>query len=146
MSNALLRRPLSFAVIDDSAAVRRSLSVLLGARGYSAMSFEGAEEFLESPAKSSFDFLLVDYKLDGMLGTDLLKKLRQDGVTTPAAMLLGWETSGLERLAHEAGFVSFIRKPMLNHTLFSVINSLFGHSASEKTRRAAERARPEKAG
>jgi len=109
------------------------------------MSFEGGEEFLQSPARSSFDFLLVDYKLDGMLGTELLKKLRQEGVATPAAMLSGWETSGLERMAHEAGFVSFIRKPMLNHTLFSVINSLFGNSAAENSRRSAARARPEEA-
>ncbi len=121
MSNALLNRPKNVAVIDDSEAVRRSLGVLLTARGYAAMGFAGGLEFLESPLRASFDYLLIDYKMEEMSGVDVLHALREEGVETPAAMVSGWETSGLERLALEAGFTAFIRKPMLDHILFSLI-------------------------
>ncbi|HPF23181.1 MAG: response regulator [Hyphomonas sp.] len=121
MSNALLYRPKNIAVIDDSEAVRRSLTVLLTARGYAAVGFDGGSEFLASPLKTGFDYLLIDYKMDDMSGTDLLKRLRGEGVDTPAAMVSGWETSGLEKLALESGFAAFIRKPMLDHILFSLI-------------------------
>lgn len=121
MSNALLYRPKNVAVIDDSDAVRRSLTLLLSARGYAAMGFPSGTEFLSSPQKSSFDFILIDYKMDDMSGVDVLKQLRGEGIETPAAMVSGWETSGLERLALEAGFKAFIRKPMLDHMLFSLI-------------------------
>jgi FixJ family two-component response regulator len=121
MPNALLYRPKNVAIIDDSEAVRRSLAVLLTSRGYVAVGFAGGAEFLASPAKSSFDYLLIDYKMDDMSGVDLLKALRGEGVNTPAAMVSGWETSALERLAMEAGFAAFIRKPMLDHILFSLI-------------------------
>ena len=108
-------------MIDDSDAVRRSLAVLLTARGYTAMSFASGADFLDSPARSGFDFLLIDYKMDDMSGVDLLGRLRGEGIKTPAAMVSGWETSGLERLAIESGFQAFIRKPMLDHMLFSLI-------------------------
>lgn len=121
MSNALLNRPKNVAVIDDSEAVRRSLSVLLTARGYAAMGFAGGVEFLASPLRSSFDYLLIDYKMEEMSGVEVLRALRGEGVETPAAMVSGWETSGLERLALESGFTAFIRKPMLDHILFSLI-------------------------
>ncbi|MEZ5984574.1 MAG: response regulator [Hyphomonas sp.] len=121
MSNALLNRPKNVAVIDDSEAVRRSLVVLLTTRGYAAMGFASGSEFLSSPLRNSFDFLLVDYKMDDMSGVDLLRTLRDDGLDVPAAMVSGWETPGLERLAQSAGFAAFIRKPMLDHMLFSLI-------------------------
>ncbi|KCZ48768.1 MULTISPECIES: response regulator [unclassified Hyphomonas] len=121
MSNALLNRPKNVAVIDDSEAVRRSLGVLLTARGYASMGFDGGVRFLESPLRNSFDYLLIDYKMEEMSGVDLLHALREEGVDTPAAMVSGWETSGLEELAIKAGFTAFIRKPMLDHILFSLI-------------------------
>ena len=121
MSNALLSRPQNIAVIDDSEAVRKSLTVLLTARGFAAMGFESGEDFLASPRKDSFDYLLIDYKMDGLSGVEVLNTLRAEGVKTPAAMVSGWETSGLERIATEAGFAAFIRKPMLDHFLFSLI-------------------------
>lgn len=121
MSNALLNRPKNVAVIDDSEAVCRSLVVLLTTRGYAAMGFASGSEFLSSPLRNSFDFLLVDYKMDDMSGVDLLRTLREEGLDVPAAMVSGWETPGLERLAQSAGFVAFIRKPMLDHMLFSLI-------------------------
>ena len=121
MSNALLSRPQNIAVIDDSEAVRKSLTVLLAARGYAAMGFESGEDFLASPQKDAFDYLLIDYKMDGLSGVEVLNTLRAEGVKTPAAMVSGWETSGLERIATEAGFAAFIRKPMLDHFLFSLI-------------------------
>jgi FixJ family two-component response regulator len=85
------------------------------------MGFGSGAEFLASPLKSSFDYLLIDYKMDDMSGVEVLHSLRGEGVETPAAMVSGWETSGLERLAIEAGFSAFIRKPMLDHMLFSLI-------------------------
>lgn len=130
MSNALLSRPKKVAVIDDSEAVRRSLAVLLTARGYAPTGFAGGEEFLASPMKEAFDFLLIDYKLEGLSGVEVLKHLRGEGIETPAAMVSGWETSGLERLALDAGFKAFVRKPMLEHKLFSVLSSVFSRSGT----------------
>ena len=141
MPNALLCRPKNVAVIDDSEAVRRSLTVLLTARGYAAMGFDGAGEFLASPLKGTFDFLLIDYKMDELSGVDLLRQLRGEGIDTPAAMVSGWETSGLERLALEAGFTAFIRKPMLDHILFSLIGPPMPPNCGEgvSTRGAGEK-------
>ena len=138
MSNALLNRPKNVAVIDDSDAVRRSLSLLLTARGYAAMAFATGAEFLKSPLKGSFDFLLIDYKMEDLSGVDVLHALRGEGVDTPAAMVSGWETSGLERLAIEAGFAAFIRKPMLDHILFSLIGPPLGGEGVSRRRPKAE--------
>ena len=85
------------------------------------MGFASGAEFLTSPLRDSFDYLLIDYKMEDLSGVEVLRALRGEGVETPAAMVSGWETSGIERLAIEAGFTAFIRKPMLDHILFSLI-------------------------
>ena len=85
------------------------------------MGFGSGEEFLASARRDSFDFLLIDYKMEDLTGVDVLRQLRGEGITTPAAMVSGWETSGLEKIALDAGFAAFIRKPMLDHILFSLI-------------------------
>ena len=95
--------------------------VLLMTRGYTAMGFASGADFLESPLKSAFDYLLIDYKMDDLSGMEVLAQLRREGIETPAAMVSGWETPDLEQLAIEAGFTAFIRKPMLDHMLFSLI-------------------------
>ena len=133
MANAISKRPPCIAIVEDSEAVRRSLSLLLLARGYAASGFESGEALLSSPSRNLFDFLLIDFKLDGVSGTDLLRKLRKDGVTTPAVLISGWEGKELEKEASSAGFMSLVRKPMLEHHLFSVIASVLGPRAAAPT-------------
>jgi len=117
--------PRRIAVVDDSPAVRQSLRLLLGARGFSVDTFTGADELLVDVKLGDFDCFVIDLKLDGMDGFALLAALREKGIDTPAIMISGWELPTLEVSAHRAGFAALVRKPMMDTSLVRVLRDIF---------------------
>jgi FixJ family two-component response regulator len=109
------------AVVDDSEPVRRSLLVLLGARGYHVDTFPGGAELLAGTSVVDYDCFVIDLKLDHADGTQLLANLRRKGFEQPAVLISGWEVDSLERIAERAGFAAHVRKPMLEISLADVL-------------------------
>lgn len=116
--------PRRIAVVDDSPAVRQSLSVLLGARGFIVGSFTGADDLLVEVGPGDFDCYVLDLKLEGMDGFALLEALRQRGIFAPAIMISGWELPSLEATAQRAGFAALVRKPMMDTSLVRVLRDV----------------------
>lgn len=116
--------PRRIAVVDDSPAVRQSLRLLLGARGFAVDTFTSADELLVDVKPGDFDCYVIDLKLDGMDGFALLDALRKKNITAPAVMISGWELPTLEVTAHRAGFAALVRKPMMDTSLVRVLHDL----------------------
>ena len=112
------------AVVDDSPAVRQSLRVLLGARGYVVETFEGADDLLLDISEGDFDCYVIDLKMKGMDGFGVLEALRLKGVSAPAVMISGWELPSLEVSAQRAGFTALVRKPMMDTSLVRVLKDV----------------------
>lgn len=112
------------AVVDDSPAVRQSLRVLLGARGYLVETFEGADDLLLDIREGDFDCYVIDLKMKGLDGFGVLEALRLRGVSAPAVMISGWELPSLEVSAQRAGFTALVRKPMMDTSLVRVLKDV----------------------
>lgn len=112
------------AVVDDSPAVRQSLRVLLGARGYLVETFEGADDLLLDIREGDFDCYVIDLKMKGLDGFGVLEALRLKGVSAPAVMISGWELPSLEVSAQRAGFTALVRKPMMDTSLVRVLKDV----------------------
>src|SRR5437879_12543320 len=67
------------SVVDDDASLRRSVRNLLMSVGFEVQAFPSAEEFLESPKRANTGCLVLDPRLTGMSGLDLLKHLAPIG-------------------------------------------------------------------
>ena len=67
-------------VVDDDESSRRALNRLLRSVGYQVLSFESAEDFLNSVSGLSEGCLVLDIHLKGMSGLDLQEKLTALGV------------------------------------------------------------------
>ena len=67
-------------VIDDEADVCEALKVLLHTAGLEARTYASAEEFLAEVRLSRPLCLLVDVRLPGMSGLDLVRQLQQGPV------------------------------------------------------------------
>lgn len=116
--------PRRIAIVDDSPAVRQSLSVLLGARGFAVGAFVGADDLLAKVKPGDFDCYVLDLKLEGLDGFALLEALRLRGIFAPAIMISGWELPSLEATAQRAGFAAFVRKPMMDTSLVRVLRDV----------------------
>ncbi len=116
--------PRHVVVVDDSPAVRQSLRLLLTSRGYVVEAFSGAGELLLEVRPGDFDLYVIDLKMDGMDGVDLLAALRRRGIIEPAVLISGWDLPALEAAALQAGFAALVRKPMMDVSLVSVLDYL----------------------
>ncbi|MEZ0307880.1 MAG: response regulator transcription factor, partial [Ramlibacter sp.] len=66
-------------VVDDDAAVRDSLSLMLSLEGYPTATFASAEDFLASVQPHWRGCVIVDIRMPGMSGLDLQAKLAMSG-------------------------------------------------------------------
>lgn len=75
-------------LIDDHALFRSGLEILLERRGIQVAATAGdGEEGLKLARETPADVILLDLRLPGLNGMDVLRRLRAEGVKTPIAML-----------------------------------------------------------
>jgi FixJ family two-component response regulator len=98
-------------VIDDEPDVCDALKVLLDTAGLEARTYASAEEFLSEVRLSKPVCLLVDVRLPGMSGLDLVRQLQQGPVRPVVVMITGHGDVPLAVKAMRAGALHFIEKP-----------------------------------
>jgi len=75
-------------VVDDDAAVGRSVAKLVRVLGYDSRTFDSAESFL-SAYEGGPGCLVVDVRMPGMSGLELLDELGRRGLSLPAIVMSG---------------------------------------------------------
>lgn len=77
-------------VVDDEAPVRDLLGDFLKKENCQPVTCESGEEALEMLKKETFDVVLLDIKLSGMSGLEVLKEIRKNYVDLPVVMITGF--------------------------------------------------------
>lgn len=127
-------------VVEDDEAVRNSLEVLLGLEGLAAEGFPSAEAFLEAWSPAWAGCLVVDLRMPGLSGLELLQRLRELGCELPAIVITAHGDVANTRSSFRAGAVDFFEKPVDNAALLSAIRQALDRAAT-LAQDAAERAR-----
>ncbi len=99
-------------LVDDDAAVRDSLVVLLRSAGHAAETFSGAEDFLRCCPPSIRGCIILDVKMPGMDGPTLQGELTRRGFRLPVIFLSGHGTIPITVQAIKAGALNFLTKPI----------------------------------
>jgi len=98
-------------VVDDDDGVRTSLSILLDSAGYRAVPFASAAEFLAHYDLASPGCLLLDMRMPGMSGMDLLQELSRRGAFLPVIFITGHGDVPMAVEAMQSGAFDFLQKP-----------------------------------
>lgn len=114
----------SVAIVEDDDEVRRSLVMMLRARGYRVDAYRSASEVRLLPFPLVTDCLLTDYKMPGIDGLKLLELLVDDGWRKPAILITGFLSPHLRAKAVLTGFGSIIEKPACARLVCSEIDRL----------------------
>src|SRR5436190_1500930 len=112
-------------VIDDEAAIRDSLRMTLEYEGYEFVGAATGQEGLALAERESPDLVLLDVKMPGMDGLEVLDRLRgmNDGV--PVVVISGHGTISTAVEATKKGAFDFIEKPFASdRVLVSLRNAL----------------------
>src|SRR5438876_2795373 len=112
-------------VIDDEAAIRDSLRMTLEYEGYEFVGAATGQEGLALAERESPDLVLLDVKMPGMDGLEVLDRLRgmNDGV--PIVVISGHGSISTAVEATKKGAFDFIEKPFASdRVLVSLRNAL----------------------
>jgi RNA polymerase sigma factor (sigma-70 family) len=126
-------------VVEDDEAVRTSLGVLLGLHGLRVRGFASAEEFLSALRPEWSGCLVVDLRMPGLSGLELLERLRQLGCELPAIVITAHGDVANTRSSFRAGAVDFFEKPVDNEALIAAVRQALDRDAARR-QEARERA------
>lgn len=126
-------------VVDDDAAVRDSLAMLMQSENLSVRTFASAREFLDAYSADEPGCLITDIRMPGMSGLELQEKLAADGVAIPVIVLTGHGDVPAAVRALKTGAVDFVEKPFEPQKLLDLVQGAIVEDA-ESRRNAARQA------
>ncbi|WNM30294.1 response regulator transcription factor [Streptomyces sp. Li-HN-5-11] len=106
-----VERPGAVLVVDDDAAIRRSLERGLRLSGFKVRTAEGGAEALEAMAQAPPDVLVLDVSMPGMSGIEVCRRLRADGEDLPVLMLSALDETADRIAGLQAGGDDYLVKP-----------------------------------
>jgi FixJ family two-component response regulator len=104
-------RNVTIYVVDDDAAMRDSLSLMLGLMGYRTASFDSAEGFLSAHRAEWTGCVVADLRLPGRSGLELLAAVRERGSHLPFVIITAHGDVKSARRAFQAEAMDFLEKP-----------------------------------
>ena len=108
-------------VVDDNPGVRKSLQALLDSAGLAVETYASIAEFLGAYDAARPGCLVLDVRLRGDSGLDLLDELRKRKATLPVIVMTGYADVPTSVRAFKGGAVDFLRKPVPPKTLIERI-------------------------
>jgi two-component system response regulator FixJ len=109
-------------LVDDDPAVRSALIFAFSFDGFEVEAFDTAEALLAADVRGA-DCLVIDYRLPGLDGLELIEQLREHGVSTPVVLITSQPKLAIKAHAASLG-VSLIEKPLLTDELVETIRGL----------------------
>jgi two-component system response regulator FixJ len=110
-------------VVDDDAAIRRSLERLLASAGYTPVSYETPVAFLAAASGRLTGCVLLDLWMPGLDGLEVQAHLRQMGVLLPVIVMTAGSDVQTAVRAMKAGAIDFIEKPFDDEVLLGAIEA-----------------------
>ncbi len=104
-------------IVDDDAAVRSSLRLLLKSLGYATETFDSAPAFLSTYREERPGCLLLDVRMPGLSGPELQRQLNLRGAILPVIFISGHADIPMAVEAMRCGAFDFLQKPFRDQEL-----------------------------
>ena len=121
----------SIMIVDDDDLFRESVAQNLSDNGFNVMAFSRGEDamahFLD---KRATDLVLLDWKMPGMTGIDVLARMRETGIQTPVIFFTVLSDQIYEEAALTSGAVDFVEKSRSFHILLRRIELILAGTKS----------------
>lgn len=125
-----LRARLSVVLVDDDAAVRDALALVLSLHGYRTRSFASAEDLLGAVDPSWEGCVVADLRMPGRSGLDLAAELTSRGIAMPVVIITAHGDVASARAAFRLNAVDFLEKPFDDDQLIEAIETAFGQEVA----------------
>ena len=98
-------------VVDDNQDLAENIAEILMLRGFAPTIAGSAEEALPKALPDGPNLLVTDYRLPGMTGAELVRRIRAKRASVRAVVISAYTDDGTVKAAREAG-AEFLSKPV----------------------------------
>jgi len=116
-------------IVDDELIMRESLAGWLERDGHEVEKAASGEEALKILKESRFDILLVDIKMEGMSGLDVLKQVKESDPDVEIVMITAYGSIATAIEAMKNGAYEYLLKPFEPDELGILIEKIIEHQA-----------------
>lgn len=119
-------------VVDDTKNIRILLSTCLELEGYRVLTASNGKEALELFEKEKLDLAFLDIKMPELSGTEVLKRIRDQGIETPVIIITAFATVKNAIECTRMGAVAYLQKPFTADKILHVLEELKLKEQQEK--------------
>ena len=119
-------------IVDDETNVRLNYRITLETEGYEVFEAVSAANALEELLERSFDLAILDMRMPGMDGLELLAKMREVGITVPAMIVTAYSDVPHAVQAMKLGAIDFLQKPLRPEELRRIVAEILKRHAPRK--------------
>ncbi len=124
----------SVLVVDDEAIVRESIRDWLKDAGYEVATAESGEEALETVGKRDFGVMVLDIRLPGMTGINVLKEVKAQRPWIKSIIITAYPSKETLEKAKELGLLDYLSKPFEIEDLERIISVALEEVKEKKTK------------
>ena len=128
----------TIGIIDDDAALRDSLALVLRFRNFEVREFASGEELLDDPALDSLDCMILDLRMPGKSGLEVVESCIARGVTAPIIVVTAFGNIASATRALKSGAFDFLEKPVHEEQMLQVVGEALSradHAAALRNER-----------
>ena len=126
-------------VIDDEAAIRDSLRMILEYEGYDFVGAATGEEGIGVVEREAVDLVFLDIKMPGMDGLEVIGRLKKVAESLPVVMISGHATVATAVEATKLGAFDFVEKPLTTERVLLTIRNALGFTRLRDENRSLQR-------
>src|SRR5216117_1105789 len=127
-------------VIDDEAPIRDSLRMMLEYEGYEFLGAATGQEGLALAEREAPDLVLLDVKMPGMDGIEVLERLRNMNESLPVVVVSGHGTISTAVEATKKGAFDFIEKPFASERVLVILRNALDQGRLRDENRSLKKA------
>ncbi|MCK5192239.1 MAG: response regulator [Desulfobulbaceae bacterium] len=117
-------KEMKILLIDDDKWIRDSLSIFFEYEGCHLLALETAEEAMEVLKMHDYDIIIVDYKLPGMDGLALLKRIQDSHLDAMKILITAYRSEVVISEAINMGVKEIIEKPFTSKIIEATLSRL----------------------
>jgi DNA-binding NtrC family response regulator len=122
-------------IVDDEPSVLESFKMILKIKDYEVETFPDGPSAIAPLQKDKFDLAFVDYKLPGMDGLEVLKKIKEIDPNIEVIIVTAYATESSHANAITLGALEYLRKPFLMEEIYELVERGLRRRKTKKGRR-----------
>ena len=126
-------------LVDDEAAVRTLVSAMLERSGYDVLAVaDGSAAMAALQERADIDLVIADYRMPGMDGLGLVRRIKERTPDLPVVMLTGYGDLESYLCATGLGVVRYVGKPVGMRELQKTVRDAVAEGACARTLRQVQ--------